>query len=71
MNRDLFLAVLAMDSYNEGYGKGEDIGTLQIGNASVGLTTPSELSAGSDFNIGFSATSYSWGGETIIAYRGT
>ncbi len=71
MNRDLFLAVLTMDSYNQGYGKGESIGTLQIGNASVVLTTPKNLSAGSDFNIGFSATSYSWNGETIIAYRGT
>jgi Ca2+-binding RTX toxin-like protein len=68
MNRDLFLAVLTMDSYNQGYGKGIDIGTQQIGNASVISST---LTNTADFNIGFSATSYNWNGQTIISYRGT
>ena len=41
MNRDLFLAILSMDSYNRGYGKSVDFGTnsdavgTAIGNASI------------------------------------
>jgi hypothetical protein len=40
MNRDLFLAILSMDSYNRGYGRGIKnldvaIGQTRIGNATI------------------------------------
>ena len=40
MNRDLFLAILSMDSYNRGYGQGiKDLptvlGVTKIGNATI------------------------------------
>ena len=68
MNRDLFLAVLAMDSYNQGYGVGETVDNATLGTATRIETTQANTT---EFSIGFSATSYTWGGETIIAYRGT
>jgi len=38
MNRDLLLAILAMDSYNRGYDKGINLPvTNRIGNALVGV----------------------------------
>ncbi len=33
ISKDLFLAILSMDSYNQGYGKGIDHGKTQIGAA--------------------------------------
>jgi hypothetical protein len=40
MNRDLFLAILSMDSYNRGYGQGLKnmptvLGSTKIGNATI------------------------------------
>jgi Ca2+-binding RTX toxin-like protein len=78
MNRDTFLAVLAMDSYNRGYGQGvlikpgdslagqNEVGR-QLGNATVmvqNITVQAQA-------IGFYALAYSWNGETVISYRGT
>lgn len=76
MNRDVFLSLLALDSYNRGYGRnvfangnasneneaGRQIGTATILNA--------DLPNGSEA-AGFYAIAYDWNGETIISYRGT
>lgn len=82
MNRDLFLAILAMDSYNRGYGSGlKDLGEEgQIGNAIL-LTAPSQ--AGWE-DAGFYALAYNVSGlkdsdanplfgtnGTAISYRST
>ena len=73
MNRDLFLSILAMDSYNRGYGQRISVqlpdtgllGTAQIGPLSIIRPDSDEVRAG------FFAASYDWNGETIISYRGT
>ena len=70
---DLFLAVLAMDSYNRGYGQGIDglssaAGT-RIGEAAI-LQDANDI-AGTAKAAGFYAVAYKWGDKTIIAYRGT
>jgi len=71
MNRDLFLAILAMDSYN----RGEDAGinglseTGAIGEATVREFEPKEKDGWEDSN--FYAIAYNWNGRTIISYRGT
>jgi hypothetical protein len=79
MNRDLFLAILAMDSYNRGYGSG--IKNLpssgKIGDATI--AQQSDIREGSDaVNAGFYALPYTvFGvegiadGNTVISYRGT
>jgi hypothetical protein len=78
MNRDLFLAILSMDSYNRGYGQGirnlADSG--QIGGASI-LTFPNSVRAGWEA-AGFYALAYTVtgvsgmaDGTTVIAFRGT
>jgi hypothetical protein len=78
MNRDLFLSILAMDSYNRGYGAGiSKLGeTGQIGNAQ--LIARSEIlgnAANATYqnwqSAGFYASAYDWNGETVISYRGT
>jgi len=35
ISKDLFLAILSMDSYNQGYGRGIEHGKTQIGAATV------------------------------------
>jgi hypothetical protein len=78
MTADLYKAILAMDSYNRGYGAAIKFGTgpnnlsddtigLQIGNASI-LATRGQVDAQS---IGFYGIAYTLGAEKIIAYRGT
>lgn len=71
ISRDLFLSILALDSYNRGYGAGvsglsEATGT-QLGSAQIVDQQGEEA----DKDIGFYATAYDWNGETIISYRGT
>ena len=67
--RDLLLAILAMDSYNQGYGEGLTHGSRQIGSA-VKFTpenfdeTPWEAS-------GFYAAAYELPGETVMSFCGT
>ncbi len=59
MNRDLMLAVLAMDSY-ETNGDGAQIGNATIvRNSDTGSQT------------GFKGVAYSYNGETIISFAGT
>ena len=75
MDRDLFLAILAMDAYNRNYSEGlllpetDGLGTAQI----IG---DSEILRGDDGSrldqqSNFYAIAYEWNGETIISYRGT
>nr|WP_316656193.1 hypothetical protein [uncultured Gellertiella sp.] len=74
ISKDLFMAVLAMDSYNRGYnasvgtaadGLGSQAG-LKVGSASIMLSSDSSSSS-----AGFYAVAYNWNGQTIISYRGT
>ncbi|MFO0990712.1 MAG: hypothetical protein U1E67_02125 [Hyphomicrobiales bacterium] len=75
MNRDLYLAILALDSYNRGYDAGVAMGSwTEIGNATTGAF---DLPEGSEAES-FSATAYDMTGatgfssaETVISYRGT
>lgn len=71
---DLFKSILAMDSYNRGYGasiaglggKNAKIGTATIGDDS------SVLGAGKDQAASFYGVAYKLlSGETVISYRGT
>jgi hypothetical protein len=81
MKRDLFLAILSMDSYNRSYGQHltdlKDLFGTALGNATIDKTSLGALpgSAAS----GFYAIAYTAGagiegiaaGQTIISYRGT
>ncbi len=81
MNRDLFLAILAMDSYNRGYDQGikltssdpnhsvNEIG-LTIGNATIYAQTDTDPNS-DEVGAGFYAIAYEWNGEKIISFRGT
>jgi hypothetical protein len=69
---DLFLSLLAMDSYNRGPGAGVAnlpaiSGQTQIG---TGTVSAQDISAAASA-AGFYAISYSWNGKTVISYRGT
>jgi len=75
MNVELFKAILAMDSYNRGYGAGtgnsiNGLGGVgsQIGNATI-IDDKGDAEAQA---AGFYAVAYTIaGGETVISYRGT
>ena len=43
ISNDLFLAILAMDSYNRGYNAGVNVTGNQIGNAILGRATDADL----------------------------
>jgi hypothetical protein len=72
MNNDVFLAILAMDSYNRGPGANINglTGEPAIGTARFVTDSVAKLGPGSQ-NSGFYATAYTWNGETVISYRGT
>lgn len=74
MNKDLMMAILAMDAYNRGYDPGieglsDNTGT-QIGNATI-VSHSDNSATGEAVAESFYAVSYNYGGETIISYRGT
>ena len=80
MNRDLFLAILSMDSYNRGYGAGINIplGATHIGRAEILPDSEQrpEITGGeaaSFYAIAYDMTGASGfaDGERVIAYRGT
>ena len=69
---DLIYAILAMDSYNRGYGFGikglEERGSkARIGGYIIGQ----DVNQTGWFNAGFYALAYRKGSETVISYRGT
>jgi hypothetical protein len=70
---DLFLAILALDAYNRGYGPGmtfsndSDSAGTEIGDATILAATDDQKSQGASFY----AVAYDWEGETVISYRGT
>ena len=79
MNREVFLSILAMDSYQRGYAVGiKNIAGAKIGKAKI--SRQSDVRQGStEVTSGFYALSYvldeSWAGipagATVISYRGT
>ena len=82
MNRDLFLAILSMDTYNRGYNAGVKLpsGAVLIGNATITKDSSSLVSDGVRLDIpaGFYAIAYDLSNAgvagltgTVIAYRGT
>jgi hypothetical protein len=87
MNRNLFLSILAMDSYNRGYGEGiaglgrpsfdengNPTSIIQLGNAVIARDSSSLKDVNQnrlDIPTGFYALAYNWNGETVISYRGT
>ena len=77
MKDDLFLAILAMDAYNRGYGVGLDLSSTS-GSKSIGAATfykdssdPKFFPADDAQAAGFYAVAYKWGDQTVISYRGT
>lgn len=67
ISHDLFLAILAMDSYNRGYGQGVVVDGNAIGNATFELPTVPQAWK----DAGFYAIAYNWNGKTVISFRGT
>ena len=71
MDRDVFLSLLALDSYNRGYGS--LVGNLpesgKIGTATLRAFKPGEQ--GGWQTAGFYGIAYDWNGQTVISYRGT
>lgn len=70
---DLFLAILAMGSYNRGYGPGiAGFGgeNDQIGEATIGKNSGQLLEASADVTAGLHAFAYNWNGQTVISYQG-
>ena len=64
---ELFMAILAMDAYNRGYGSVFTLEGNAIGNATYRGDT---LPEGSQ-DVSFFASTYDWGTQKVIAYRGT
>ncbi|MFT6658278.1 hypothetical protein [Maritalea sp.] len=70
VSKDLFLAILAMDSYNRGYGAGID--GLGGENASLGTATIDQDKGDAEAQeAGFYAVSYDTEYGTVVSYRGT
>lgn len=73
LDRDVFLSILALDSYNRGYEEGLSglpVSGL-IGTAQVKTDALEELNSDLVIESGFYGIAYQLGGETIISYRGT
>lgn len=73
ISRQLFQAILSIDSYNRGYNPGLQLTGTRIGSAVIGRDS-SILTEGDqrlDIDAGFYAISYDWDGTTVISYRGT
>ena len=65
ISRDLYLAILSMDSYNRGYGQGVlSLPSGQIGSAVV-IRQSTVATDSDERNAGFYALAYSWQGEAI------
>ena len=77
ISKELFLSILAMDSYNRGYDAGitglsdNSNGTVAIGGATISGNVQDFDLPGDPQGAGFYAIAYDWNGETVISYRGT
>ncbi|MBP6362632.1 MAG: hypothetical protein KA233_00420 [Novosphingobium sp.] len=80
MNREVFLSILAMDSYNRGYGVGVKmpVGATHIGLAEILPDSEQRPSITGGQTAGFYAIAYDMtgvagftAGERVISYRGT
>lgn len=78
MNQDVFRAILAMDSYNRGYGQGVKInsadsvtGQAEVGRQLGNATIIAQNITQSAKDVGFYASAYLWDGVQVISYRGT
>ena len=77
ISKDLFLAILAMDSYNRGYGAGitglseVSDGTTKIGTATVSKNIQDAGISAEAQAAGFYAISYDTEYGKVISYRGT
>jgi hypothetical protein len=75
MTTQLYMSLLAMDSYNRGYKQGLDVvaagaSATQIGNATLGIKSDVSISS-AEYAAGFFAQSYTLNGQKVISYRGT
>lgn len=73
-SKDLLLAILSMDAYNQGYAPGIEHGSARIGTAT--FSTDSSVLRKNDEPLdqpaGFYAVAYDVAGlGTVISYRGT
>jgi hypothetical protein len=78
ISKDVFLALLSLDSYNRGYNASLDLGDhLAIGKATAGETAEDLLVDGAAIVADFQAVVYDVSGvegfdeDTAISYRGT
>jgi hypothetical protein len=80
ISRELFLAILSMDSYNRGYGAGVELPAtaVSIGRATIGESAETLLTKGAAEAAGFYAIAYDMtgvsgfaAGERVISYRGS
>lgn len=71
MQIDVFVSILALDSYNRGYGANVNGLTEsgKLGTAIIRRFSPNQQSGWQ--SAGFYAIAYDWNGETVISYRGT
>jgi hypothetical protein len=78
LNANVFQAILAMDSYNRGYGANIKIADVAQPDGSLG--SPRSIGTATIKNIdllpgsvsaGFYASAYDWNGSNVISYRGT
>ena len=78
-DRGVFLSLLALDSYNRGYGanvagletptldrNGDPVEDIRLGNARIMSDSVSVLGPAAE-DAGFYAIAYEWNGETIIS----
>ncbi|MBK9585303.1 MAG: hypothetical protein KA099_11820 [Alphaproteobacteria bacterium] len=71
MNEILFNAILSMDAYNRGYGRGINLTGTNIGDAQIIFDSTYAFN-GADINESFYALAYESASHgTIISYRGT
>jgi hypothetical protein len=79
ISNDLFMAILAMDSYNRGYNEGLIVNGNQIGNATLARQSDT-LQGSAGVDASFFAQAYTindtsidglTSGQTVISYRGT
>jgi hypothetical protein len=69
--KDLLIAILSMDSYNQGYEPGLSHGSLTIGSATLVTDSTFKLGLNATFPVGFYAAAYDTPYGTVISYRGT